>query len=67
MIVIGQNLNDIQFANSLDNDVAIEISNEHNLLRDKLVKHLDLQDLNGRVGYEFKYCYKNYIKLYLKI
>lgn len=38
---LTQNLNNIQFANSLDNDV--------DLLRDKLVKHLDLQYLNGRL------------------
>jgi hypothetical protein len=46
---LTHNLNNIQFANSLDNDIAIEISNEHDLLRDKLVKHLDLQYLNGRL------------------
>ena len=46
---LTQSLNNIQFGNSLDNDVAIEISNEHDLLRDKLVKHLNLQYLNGRL------------------
>jgi hypothetical protein len=33
----------------LDNDVAVEISNEHEILRNKLVRHLDMQYLNGKL------------------
>ena len=42
-------MNKISFANELDNDAGIEISNEHEILRDKLVRHLDLQYLNGKL------------------
>jgi hypothetical protein len=43
------NLNNITFANTLDNEVEVEVSTEHEVLRNKLIKHLDLQYLNGKL------------------
>lgn len=43
------NMNNICYANILDDDVAVEISTEHELLRNKLIKHLDVQYLNGKL------------------
>ena len=42
-------MNNICYANILDDDVAVEISTEHELLRNKLIKHLDVQYLNGKL------------------
>lgn len=44
---LQNNMNNINFAHTLDQDVAVEISNEHEVLRDKLVRHLTLQYLAG--------------------
>ena len=46
---LNHNMNNINFAHLLDNDVAVEISNEHEILRNKLVRHLDMQYLNGKL------------------
>ena len=46
---LNYNINNINFANVLDIDVAVEISDEHELLRNKLVRHLDLQYLEGKL------------------
>jgi Plant transposon protein len=46
---LEHNINNIGFASRLDNDVAIEISTEHEILRNKLIKHLDMQYLNGKL------------------
>jgi hypothetical protein len=43
------NLNNITFANALDTEVDVEVSTEHEVLRNKLIKHLDLQYLNGKL------------------
>ena len=43
------NFNNICFASLLDNDVEVEISTEHEVLRDKLVKHLDVLYLNDKL------------------
>jgi hypothetical protein len=40
------NINNIGFANAIDN-VAVEISTEHEILQNKLVRHLNMQYLNG--------------------
>jgi Plant transposon protein len=40
------NMNNISFANAIDN-VAVEISTEHELLQNKLIRHLNMQYLNG--------------------
>lgn len=46
---LHHNMNNISFANTLDNDVAVEICTEHENLRNKLVRHLDMQYLNGEL------------------
>lgn len=43
------NVNDIAFANNLDNQTAIEKSNEHSDLQEKLVKHLHYQYVSGKL------------------
>ena len=44
---LHNHLNNIGYANSLDNDTTIEICSEHELLRNQLIQHLDMQYLNG--------------------
>jgi ubiquinone biosynthesis protein COQ9 len=46
---LRQNMNNIGYANALDNDLNVEISTEHDLLRDKLVRHLNIEYLNGKL------------------
>jgi hypothetical protein len=43
------NTNNINYANSLNEDVEVEITNEHTLLQRKLIKHFDVQWLNGKI------------------
>lgn len=46
---LRQNMNNIGYANALDNDLNVEMSTEHELLQNKLVRHLDVQYLNGKL------------------
>ena len=41
------NMNNISFANNLDTEDTVEISTEHEILQNKLVRHLNMQYLNG--------------------
>ena len=43
------NVNNIAFANNLDNQTAFEKSNEHSDLQDKLVKHMHYQYMSGKL------------------
>ena len=43
------NINNICYASVLDDDVAVEICTEDELLRNKLIKHLNVQYLNGKL------------------
>ena len=47
--MLYNNINHISFANSLDNATVIELSTEHAILRDKLVKHMHCQYLNDKL------------------
>ena len=42
-------MNNITFANSLNDDVEVESTNEHSLLQKKLIKHFVVQWLNGKI------------------
>jgi hypothetical protein len=46
---LDNNINNIQLANTLDIVPSVEISTEHGILRDMLVKHLDWQYLNDKL------------------
>ena len=46
---LQHNVNNIGFANTLDDDVNFEISTGHELLRDKLIKNLDIQYLTDKL------------------
>jgi hypothetical protein len=43
------NVNNISFANNLDNQTTFEICNEHSELQEKLVKHMHYQYLSGKL------------------
>jgi hypothetical protein len=47
--ILENNINNIQLASTLDIAPTVEICNEHGILRDKLVKHLDWQYLNDKL------------------
>ena len=44
---LRHNMNYIMYANFLDDNRDVEISTEHEILRDKLVQHLNIQYCNG--------------------
>jgi Plant transposon protein len=46
---LQHNINNIGYARILDDDVAVEISSGHEVLRDKLIKHLNIQYLNDKL------------------
>lgn len=46
---LEHNINNIAHANDVDNDCVLEVSSEHEVLKNKLVKHLDWQYLNGKL------------------
>ena len=46
---LQHNINNISYANSLDNIVDVEISTEHEVLQEKLIRHLDVQWLNNKL------------------
>lgn len=46
---LRHNLNNIGYANVLDVNQQPEISNEHEILRDRLVQHMHLQYLLGKL------------------
>ena len=46
---LQQHMNNIGLASNLDNEVVIESSTEFEILRNKLIKHLDMQYLNDKL------------------
>ena len=46
---VQYNINNIEFASTIDEDVSFEINTGHEILRNKLVKHLNIQYLNDKL------------------